>query len=150
MNQRVQDLLKKITYIEADIEIHKQILFSVPAHDKKEMERVLKKIAAQKDEIKALRSELQIVSPEEHQNITIIENAVTAFKKIASEKKFTSITIMEINVECCLHLKNQPKIPCLVKACDEDEGWTIITVAGEIQYFPKTDVDETPAEPYSR
>ena len=149
MNQRIQDLLKKITYIEADIEIHKQILFSLPSNDKKEIESVLKKIAAQKEEIRILRSELQVVSPEEHQNITIIETAVTAFKKIASEKKFKSITIMEINEECCLHLKNEPKIPCLVKACDEDDGWTIITVGGEIRHFLKVDVDETPAEPSS-
>ena len=34
MNQRVHDLLKKITYIEADIEIQKQILFSLPSNDK--------------------------------------------------------------------------------------------------------------------
>ena len=150
MNQTIQDLLRKITYIEADIEIHKQILFSVSSSDHNEMERVLKIIAARKEEIKTLRLKLRAISPEEHQNIAIIENAVIAFKKIASEKKFKSITVMKINEECCLHLKNQPKIPCLIKACDEDEGWTIITVGGEIQYFPKVDVNETPAEPYSR
>ena len=105
MNQRVQDLLKKITYIEADIEIHKQILFSISSGDKQEMEHVVRQIATRKEEIKTLRLELQGISPEEHQNIENIENAVTAFKKIASEKKFKSITIMKINEECCLHLK---------------------------------------------
>ena len=148
MNIKVQDLLKKITYIEADIEIQKQILFSLSSNDQKEMEHVVKIIAAHKDEITALRLELQSISPEEHQNIMTLENAVTAFKKIASEKKFKSINIMKINEVCCLHLKDQTKIHCLVKACDEDEGWTIITIDGEIQNFPKVDVDETPAEPY--
>jgi len=149
MNQRVQDLLKKITYIEADIEIQKQILFSIPSDKQKEMEHVIKIIAAQKEEIKLLRLELQSISPEEHQNIMTLENAVAAFKKIASEKKFKSIDIMKINEEFCLHLKNQPKIHCLVKACDEDGGWTIISIDGEIQHFPQVDVDEIPGKPFS-
>jgi hypothetical protein len=146
MNIKVQDLLKKITYIEADIEIQKQILFSLSSNEQKEMEHVVKIIAAHKDEITALRLELQSISPEEHQNIMTLENAVTAFKKIASEKKFKSINTMKINEECCLHLKDQPKIHCLVKACDEDGGWTIITIDGEIQQFPKIAIDETPEE----
>ena len=149
MNIKVQDLLKKIRYIEADIEIQKQILFSISSNDQKEMEHAVKIIAAHKEEITTLRLELQRISPEEHQNIMTLENAVTAFKKIASEKKFKSIKIMEINEECCLHLKDQPKIHCLVKACDEDGGWTIITIDGEIQQFSKIAVDETPGEPLS-
>jgi hypothetical protein len=149
MNQRVQDLLKKITYIEADIEIQKQILFSIPSDKQQEMEHVIKVIAAKKNEISTLRSELQSVSPEEHQNIVTLENAVTAFKKIASEKKFKSITIMNLNEECCLHLRNQPKIHCLVKACDENGGWTIISIDGMIQHFSKIDVDESQGESLS-
>jgi hypothetical protein len=150
MNQRVQDLLKKITYIEADIEIQKQILFSIPLDKQKEMEQVITVIATKKNEIKALRLELQSISPEEHQNIMTLENAVAAFKKIASEKKFTSIDIMKINEEFCLHLKNQPKIHCLVKACDEEGGWTIISIDGVIQHFSKVDVDEIHEVPLSR
>jgi hypothetical protein len=144
MNQRVQDLLKKITYIEADIEIQKQILFSLPSDDKKEMENVIKLIASKKEEIGALRSELQSISPQEHQHIITLENAVAAFKKIASEKKFKSIAVMKIHEECCLRLKNQPKIQCLVKACAEDGGWVIITVDGEVKHFQQVDVDEIP------
>ena len=96
MNQQVQDLLKKITYIDADIEIQKQILFSIPSTDRKEMERVVAIIATHKEEIKSLQLKLKEISPQDHETIMNLEAAVSEFKKIASEKKFTSMK----NVAC--------------------------------------------------
>lgn len=148
-DQRVQDLLKKITYIEADIEIQKQILFSIPSDDRTEIEHVIKIIAARKDEINTLRLELQSVSPTEHQNIVTLENALAEFKEIASRRKFASIIVKDINEECFLSFKNKGKIPCLVKACDENGGWTIITMEGTIQQFSEVDVDEIQGESLS-
>jgi hypothetical protein len=148
MNQKAYDLLKKITYIEADIEIQKQILFSIPSNDQKEMERVIKTIALKKEEINTLRVEIRDIAPEEHEKIMIIENAVTAFKKLASERNFKFMKGMHSIEECCLSLKDKDKIRCLVKACDEDGGWTVITMEGEIKHFSQNDVDETPGEIY--
>lgn len=142
MNQQVQDLLKKITYIEADIEIQKQILFSTPSADHKEMEHNLSIIASHKEEIKGLHLKLKEISPKDYENIMILESAVAEFKKIASKKKFRSVHVMQIHEECRLHLKNQTTIPCLVKACDENGGWTIITQDGELRHFSSTDVDD--------
>lgn len=146
MNQKVHDLLKKITYIEADIEIQKQILFSISSNEQKEMECVLKTIAAKKDEIIALRLKIQKISPEEHDKIMVMENAVAAFKKLASEKKFKFIKGMNGFEECCISLKQGDHIHCLVKACDEDGKWTVITMKGELRQFSRNDVNETPME----
>jgi hypothetical protein len=146
MNRRVQDLLKKIMYIEADIEIHKQILFSIPANDQKEMERAVEAIAGKKREIDTLRQEIQDIAPEEHEKILILEKAVAAFQKLASEKKFKYFHGMNSSERCCLSLKNEHKIDCLVKACDEDGRWTIITMEGELKHFSQIDIDETPGE----
>jgi hypothetical protein len=146
MNQKVHDLLKKITYIEADIEIQKQILFSIPSNEQKEMECVLRTIAAKKDEIIVLRREIQEISPEEHEKIMLLENTIAAFKKLASEKKFKSIKGMNGIEECCISLKQGDQIHCLVKACDEDGDWTVITMKGELRQFSQNDVNETPVE----
>jgi hypothetical protein len=146
MNQRVQDLLKKITYIEADIEIQKQILFSIPSTDRKEMEQIVAVIASHKEEIKNLRQKLKEISPEDHQHIMALEAAVAEFKKIASQKKFTRVDVMQVGEDCCLQLKNQPNIPCLVKARAENGGWTIITMDGQVRDFSPADVDELPED----
>ena len=38
---KTEDLLKKINYIEADLEIQKQILFSIPSANKEEIEKTI-------------------------------------------------------------------------------------------------------------
>lgn len=48
MSQHVQELLKRINYIEADMEIQRQILCSIPTADTKEMEKTIKTIAKKK------------------------------------------------------------------------------------------------------
>ena len=73
MISQVHEILKKINYLEAEIEIQRQILFSLPGDDRKEMETVVAKIASAKNEIAGLRQELQRLSPEEHQRIISIE-----------------------------------------------------------------------------
>lgn len=146
MNQRVHDLLKKITYIEADIEIQKQILFALTSNESKEIERVVKIIAAKKEEINILRLQIREISPEEDDKIMALENTVTAFKKLASEKKFKLIEAINSTGDCYLSLKQGEQIHCLVKACDEDGEWTVITMQGELRHFSRNDVDETPIE----
>ncbi len=144
MNHSVQNLLKKINYIEADIEIQKQILFSIPTSDEKELERVIQIIADKKEEITSLRLEIQQIDPEEYEKILLFENAVEAFKKLASEKNFTSIDSMNINEECTLLLKDKGKTACLIKAREENGDYTIITMDGEIQHFASdTVIEET-------
>ncbi len=142
-----QDLLKKINYIEADIEIQKQILFSIPSKEKGQMEKTIQIIAEKKEEIEVLRQQIQAADPEEFQRIVVFEEALAQFNQIATETKFESILNRNVNEECALLLKDAPAIECLIKACDSNGNWTVITLEGETRQFPKKDVAEKPPEP---
>ncbi len=142
MKQKIQDILKKINYIEADIDIQKQILHSIPSQDKQEIERVLVLIAGKKKEITTLRQEIQRISPEEYDKIIQLEHAVGIFQKIASERKFKFIQGMSTNEGCHLSISDNSRIPCLVKACDEKGEWIIITLDGQIKEFHADEVTE--------
>ena len=146
MSQNTQNILKKINYIEADIEIHKQILFSIHSDNRQEIENTLRIIAGKKEEITQLRNEIHRIDPEGFRQITVFEKAVADFKKIGSEKKFQSITSKNIGEKCTLSLTNAAEVECLIKACDENGDWTIITLEGEIRYFEKKEVAEEPAQ----
>jgi len=143
---KTEALLKKINYIEADVEIQKQILFSIPSDQKAEMEKTITLIAAKKKEIEILRLELQELDPEEFDRIVVFENAVAEFKKIATVNPFQSIINRNVNEECTLALQNGTKEECLIKACDNNGDWTIITIEGKLIQFPATDVAEKPPE----
>ncbi|MFW2367657.1 MAG: hypothetical protein ACN4GW_14675 [Desulforhopalus sp.] len=141
-----QDLLRKINYIEADIEIQKQILFSIPSDQKKDMEKTIEIIAEKKNEIAALRQQIQEIDPEEHQRIIVFETAISEFKKLAAEKSFQHIASRNVNEECALLLNGGNSIQCLIKACDKTGNWTVITPEGEVQHFLKSEVAEKPPE----
>jgi hypothetical protein len=142
----IQDLLKKINYIEADIEIQKQILFSIPSEKQAEMEKIVAIIAAKKTEIETLRMQIKGIDPEEFARILMFEKAIDEFKKLAATRQFTSITGRNITEECVLTLRERKSVECLVKACDADGNWTIIDIEGKIQNFSKDTVAEEPAK----
>ncbi len=143
---KTEALLKKINYIEADVEIQKQILFSIPSDRKAEIEATITLIAARKKEIEVLRQELKKNDPEEFARIVRFENAVAEFRKIAQNTPFQSIINRNVSEDCSLALNSGVRVECLIKACDHDENWTIITLEGEIQQFPTTAVAEKPPE----
>jgi hypothetical protein len=143
---KTQDLLKKINYIEADIEIQKQILFSTPSDQPTEMEKTVRIIAAKREEIEALRQQIRESDPEEFARILVFEKAIGEFKHLAATRQFSSIVGRNINEPCVLALNNDAAIECLIKACDADGNWTIITLEGEIRHFPQTAVAEAPVD----
>ena len=145
-HQKTEALLKKINYIEADVEIQKQILYSIPSDRQEEMEATISQIAARKKEIEVLRQELKRHDPQEFARIVLFENAVAEFRKIAQDTPFQSIINRNINEECSLALQSGDKVECLIKACDHDCNWTIITLEGEIRQFPAAAVAEKPPE----
>lgn len=140
----VQDLLKKINYIEADIEIQKQILFSIPSDQKAEMEKTIGIISEKKKEIDQLRLQIKEIDPIEYERILTFEEAINQFKKIASETEFQAIEHKNMEQECSLKLVEKSPLPCLIKACDKDGHWTVITADGQIQQFTKDQVSEEP------
>ncbi len=143
---KTEALLKKINYIEADVEIQKQILFSIPSDQQTEMEKTISLIAARKKEIELLRQELKEIDPVEYDRIIRFENALTEFKKIAADNPFQSIVNRNVHEQCTLLLQGGDQVECLIKACDKEGNWTIITIDGEIKQFPQQDVAEKPPE----
>ncbi len=141
---KTEALLKKINYIEAELDIQKQILFSIPSAQKAEMEKTITQIAARKKEIEALRQELKEHDPAEYDRILIFEKVVAEFRQIALDTPFQAIINRNVNEECFLALQNGKQVDCLIKACDNEENWTVITLDGQIKQFPSVDVAEKP------
>jgi hypothetical protein len=136
MGNTAQDILRKINYIEADMDIQKQILFSIPSAEKQEMEKVLKVIAGQKEKIDALRQEMKTAAPDEYEKILIFEKAAQKFKALAAEKQFKEITTFDGTTPCTISLKDGTIMDCLVKAQDDAGDWTALTLDGTIQTYP--------------
>jgi len=144
MTATVQDILKKINYIEADLEIHKQILFAIPSAESQAMERTIRLIAEKTAEIEVLRGEIKAIDPEEYQRILDLEGVIGEFRALAASKGFTSIVGRNVDEPCSLRLQGSPPIECLVKACDAAGSWTIITLDGQLRHFGPEMVDEHP------
>ena len=140
MGQKVQDILKKINYIEADMEIQKQILFSIPSADTDEMEKTLKIIADKKAMIADLREQIKAIDPEEFNRIQVFEKASQQFRQLTTEKKFVEITSLNEEEQCSIQPKEGNAIDCVVKAKDEAGNFTVITFDGEIVELSKEDV----------
>ncbi len=138
--QKVQDLLKKINYIEAEVEIQKQILFSIPNDHKDEIKTVIEKIADAKKHINKLREEIGKIAPGEFQKIINIENGLAQFKEIAATRKFTAIENMSVDSACWIKCKDGKEFSCLIKASTENGDITILTVDGEVLAFTRDEI----------
>lgn len=141
-NQKIQHILKKINYLEAEVEIQKQILFSIPSANTEEIESTIRVIAARKSEIGGLREQINDLNPEEFARIVAFEEASARFMAVGAENKFTSIVHKEIGQECDLRLADGTIVDCLVKACDETGGWTLLTAEGEVLQYTREQVIE--------
>ena len=138
--QKIQDLLKKINYIEADVEIQKQILFSIPSDHKDEIKEVLEKIAEAKKHINQLREEIENISPGEFQKIINIENGLAQFREITATKKFTAIENISVESSCWIKCKDGKEYSCLIKASAENGDITVLTVDGEVLEFTHDEI----------
>lgn len=136
MSSEVKGLLQKINFIETDMELHKQILTSIPSKDSDQMEEVVKKIAAQKNQINDLRKQIQQIDPEEYNKIIAIEKATRDFQQIASNKKLVLVNTLNETGECFITLNDDTRIDCLVAAKEENGNWIVMTVDGETKEYP--------------
>ena len=133
ISQQITEILKKITYIEADLEIQKQILFSIPSANRVEMEQVIELIAEKKEMINDLRDQIKSSDPVEFERILKFENAAAEFKKIGAKKQFSEIVTLNGSEPCTLSLRNGKIVDCIVKAQEKQTGdWIVMTIDGEI------------------
>ncbi len=136
MKDRVKGLLQQINFIETDVDLQKQILFSLPSDQKEEMENVLTKIAAHKKKIQDLRKIIQEIDPEEYNRIIAIEQATEQFKALAAEKNFETVRTLNDAGECFITLNDGTRLDCLVAAKDDAGTWTVLTLDGETKAYP--------------
>jgi len=136
MSSRVKALLQQINFIETDMELHKQILVSIPSENKKEIEKIINKIAKQKKEIDDLKLIIKETDPDEYEKIIALEKATETFKNLSKDKKFVSVDTLNDSGECFITLNNGIKVDCLVKAKEENGNWIVLTIDGKTKEYP--------------
>jgi hypothetical protein len=136
MSTNVKGLLQKINFIEADMELHKQILFSIPSDNKAEMEKVMNKIADQKKQISDLRDQIKETDEDEYNKIIAIEQAADKFRRISRDKKFVQVNTLNEDRQCFITFNDGTRLDCLVAAKEENGNWTVLTLGGETKEYP--------------
>jgi hypothetical protein len=133
MHPQAETLLKKISYIEADMELHKQILVTIPSARKDDLEQVMQTIAEKKKEIQDLRREIRQLDPEAYDRIIAIEKGTETFKSMAQNKQFDRVDTPDESGTCRLTLIDGTEMDCLVAAREETGDWMVLTLEGEIK-----------------
>jgi hypothetical protein len=136
MHPHVENLLKKISFIETDMELHKQILVTIPSAQTDDLEQVMQTIADKKQEIQNLRREIRQLDPEAYDRIIAIEKGTEIFKTMAQNKQFDRVDTPDETGTCKLTLIDGTDVDCLVAAREENGGWMVLTREGEIKQFP--------------
>ena len=135
MEPRVETLLKKISFIETDMELHKQILVTIPSDKKDDIEQVMQTIADKKQEIQDLRREIRQLDPDAYDRIIAIEKGTQTFKALARNKRFDRVDTPGESGTCKLTLIDGTEMDCLVAAREENGDWIILTLEGEIKHL---------------
>jgi len=136
MSDTVKGLLQKINFIEADMDLHRQILVSIPTDNKAEIEKIIKKIAGLKDQINDLRLEIKKADEGEYNKIIAIEKAAQAFRKISVDKKYVLVNTLNETGECFITFNDGTRLDCLVAAKEGNGNWTVLTLDGETKEYP--------------
>jgi len=138
MSEKAGQILQKIHFIERDIELHKNILMSIPKEQEKEMERIIGQIIRMKDRVAELKGSIAEIDPEVHAQVLRLEEGTKKFKDLAQEKKFQQVYTLDQLGECVINLVDGSQIECLVKALDEHGGWVGLTQDGKVvEYGPE-------------
>ena len=136
MSAMIKGLLQKINFIETDMDLHKQILVSIPSDNKTQIETTIKKIADQKKQINVLRQEIKKIDENEYDKIIAIEKAAEKFRQISKDKKFVQVNTLNESGVCFITLNDGTRLDCLVAAKEENGNWTVLTLEGETKEYP--------------
>ncbi|MBU3952658.1 MAG: hypothetical protein KJ658_10985 [Proteobacteria bacterium] len=135
MSANVKGLLQRINFIETDMEVHKQILFSIPSKNTAEMKKVVDTIADLKQQINDLREQIKEMDEGEYDRIIAIEQAADRFRHISKDKKFVQVDTLNESGHCFITLNDGTRLECLVAAREENGNWTVLTLAGETKEY---------------
>ncbi|MFA5903438.1 MAG: hypothetical protein WC836_05845 [Desulfobacula sp.] len=132
----IKGLLQRINFIEADMDIQKQILVSIPSDNKKDIEAVIRIIADRKADIDILRLEIKNTDEAEYNRIIAIEEAAETFRRISRDKTFVFVNTLNESGVCFITLNDGTRLDCLVTAKEENGSWTVLTLDGETKQYP--------------
>lgn len=135
-SSKVKGILQKINFIETDMDLHKQILLSIPSKETAEMEKVVKKIVGLKQQIEDLRTEIKITDEDEYNRIIAIEHAAQKFSQISKDKKLIQVNTLNETGECFITFNDGTRLDCLVAAKEENGNWIVMTLDGETKEYP--------------
>lgn len=144
MSRQAEDVLLKINFIEADMEIQRQILMSLPSDNKKEIQEAVETLARQKQQIQELRKELQQADPVEYQRVVTFERAADTFKELVRSKSNLALTSRGENGQCAITLSDNTTLECLVTAREENGNWIVFTLEGLVRQFTRDEVRGNP------
>jgi len=136
MTSTIKGLLQKINFIEADMELHKRILVSIPSDNRGEIEAVIQKIADQKQQIQDLRREIKKLDKTEYDKIITIEKAAETFRQLAKDKKYVDVNTLNESGDCFITFNDGTRLDCLVAAKQDNGNWTVLTLEGETKEYP--------------
>lgn len=136
MKENVMAMLQRINFIETDMEMQKQILFSIPSDQKEEMEKTVQKITELKEQIHDIRRQIKAADPEEYDRIIAIERATEKFRELAAQKKFVTVNTLNETGECFVTLNDGTRVDCLVAAKDDQGDWTLLSLEGDALEYP--------------
>ena len=131
MNASLHAVYQKIHFIERDIELHKQILATIASGNRADMEETIGKIAAMKRQLTELKESIAAIDPEEYQKLQKLEAESARFKELAGQTPLKEIYTLDQYRVCALQLTDGSEVDCLVAALCEDNGWLVLTLAGE-------------------
>lgn len=136
IKDRIKELLQRINFIEADMDIQKQILAAIPLKNQKDMEAVIRKIAALKQQIHGLRLDIKNTDEAEYNRIIAIEEAAETFRRISRDKRFVFVNTLNETGACFITMIDGTRLDCLVAAKEENGNWTVLTLDGETREYP--------------
>lgn len=140
MHQKAEQILQKIGFIERDIELHKNILASIPEGQEKEMEDVIRKIVEMKERVEELKLSINEIDPEVYDRVQKLEAATIEFQQMAAGRNLARVDTLDQNPECSISLKSGMRVECLVKAQDDKGCWLILTVEGDVRQYQMDEV----------
>lgn len=138
MQEKVEQVLQKIHFIERDIELHKNILVSIPADQPGEMERVIGEIARMKSRVDELKGSIAELDPETHAQVLSLEMGTRKFQEASKGRNLQQVYTLDQLHECVINLVDGRQVECLVKAVDAGGSWLGLTREGEVvEYGPE-------------
>jgi len=135
MSAQLHAVYQKIHFIERDLELHKQILATIPSGKRSEIEETISKIAELKRQLTELKESIASISPDEYQRLQKLETETARFKALAGQQPLAEVYTLDQCRVCTLRLADGSEVDCLVAARRQDNGWLALTLAGECREF---------------